>query len=67
MSYAIESLKVRLEYVRTTINQMIDLEADKRTPKHTLMHIRRTTDGYIAEEKKLNQEIALIEKLEATQ
>jgi hypothetical protein len=64
MSYAIESLKVRLEYVRATINQMIDLEADKRTPKNTLMHIRRTMDGYIAEEKKLNQEIALIEKLE---
>ena len=64
MSYAIESLKVRIEYVRTTINQMIDLEADKRTPKNTLMHIRRTMDGYIAEEKRLEQDLALIEKLE---
>ena len=63
MSYAIDAAKSRLEYVRTTINQMIDLEADARTPKDTLMHIRRTTDGYIREEKKLSQEIHLMEKL----
>ncbi len=64
MTYAIESLKGRLEYVRSTINQMIDLEADKRTPKNTLMHIRRTMDGYIAEEKRLSQDLALIESKE---
>ena len=63
MSYAIESAKSRLEYVRSIINQMIDLEADARTPKNTLMHIRRTMDGYIAEEKKLAKEIHLMERL----
>ena len=63
MSYAIDATKSRLEYVRGIINQMIDLEADARTPKNTLMHIRRTMDGYIAEEKKLNQELHLMEKL----
>jgi hypothetical protein len=63
MSYAIEAAKSRLEYVERIRNQMIDLEADARTPKNTLMHIRRTMDGYIAEEKKLRQEIHLMEKL----
>jgi hypothetical protein len=63
MSYAIEAAKSRLEYVERITNQMIDLEADARTPKNTLMHIRRTMDGYIAEEKKLRQEIHLMEKL----
>ena len=63
MSYAIEAAKSRLEYVERITNQMIDLEADARTPKNTLMHIRRTMDGCIAEEKKLRQEIHLMEKL----
>ena len=63
MSYAIESTKNRIEYVRGIINQMIDLEADARTPKNTLMHIRRTMDGYIAEEKKLTKELNLMERL----
>ena len=63
MSYAIEAAKSRLKYVRSITDQMIDLEADARTPKNTLMHIRRTMDGYLAEEKKLVQEIHLMEKL----
>ena len=63
MSYAIEAIKNRIEYVRRIINEMIDLEADARTPKNTLMHIRRTMDGYIAEEKKLTKELLLMEKL----
>ena len=63
MSYAIEAAKGRLEYVRSITNQMMDLEADARTPKDTLAHIRRTMDGYLREERKLEKEIALMQTL----
>jgi hypothetical protein len=69
MSYAIEVAKSRLEYVERITNEMIDLEADASTPAGTLAHIRRTMDGYLREEKKLRQEIHLMEALsqESTQ
>jgi hypothetical protein len=63
MSYAIEVAKSRLEYVERITNEMIDLEADATTPASTLAHIRRTMDGYLREEKKLRQEIHLMEAL----
>ena len=56
-------IKARIKYCETMIAQMIDAEADKRTPKDTLAHIRRTMDGYNRECLALEKELHLIEKL----
>ena len=56
-------IKLRIEYCKAMIAQMIDAEADKRTPKDTLIHIRRTMDGYNRECRALEKELDLIDKL----
>lgn len=56
-------IKSRIKFCEAMIAKMIDAEADRRTPKDTLAHIRRTMDGYNRECKALEQELYLIEKL----
>jgi len=56
-------IKSRIKFCEAVIAQMIDAEADKRTPKDTLIHIRRTMDGYNRECLALEKELHLIEKL----
>ena len=56
-------IKSRIEFCEAMVSQLIDAEADRRTPKDTLGHIRRTMDGYLREIKRLEDEYLLIETL----
>lgn len=58
-------IKSRIKFCEAMIahSAMIDAESDKRTPKDTLVHIRRTMDSYNRECLTLEKELHLIEKL----
>ena len=58
-----DPIKSRIRFCEAMVSQLIDAEADRRTPKDTLGHIRRTMDGYLREIKRLEDEYLLIETL----